>query len=227
MSTYRRYLAVLAAATLLPSFAYAELKPETDEQKTLYALGLMLSHNLGSFNLTADELKMVQAGMTDGLLGKDTHGILPQNYQQQVQALAQERAKIGAAAEAEKAQEFLAKAEAAEGAQRTPSGLIYTILKEGKGPSPTATDRVKVHYHGTLRDGSVFDSSVNRGEPATFGLNQVIPCWTEGVQKIKVGGKAKLVCPADIAYGDRGAGAKIKPGAALTFEVELLEIVAE
>ena len=227
MSTYRRYLAVFAAAALLPSLASAQLKPETDEQKTLYALGLMVSRNLGSFNLTADELKMVQAGMTDGLLGKDTHGIMPQDYQPKVQALAQERAKIAAAAEAEKAKEFLTKAEAAEGAQKTPSGLIYTLLKEGDGPNPTATDRVKVHYHGTLRDGSVFDSSVNRGEPATFGLNQVIPCWTEGVQKIRVGGKAKLVCPADIAYGDRGAGAMIKPGAALTFEVELLEIVAE
>ena len=82
---------------------------------------------------------------------------------------------------------------------------------------------MKVHYHGTLRDGTVFDSSVERGEPATFPLNRVIPCWTEGVQKMKVGGKAKLVCPSNIAYGDRGAPPKIKPGATLVFEVELLE----
>ena len=90
---------------------------------------------------------------------------------------------------------------------------------------PTAADTVKVHYHGTLIDGSVFDSSVDRGTPATFPLNGVIKCWTEGLQKIKVGGKARLVCPADVAYGDRGSPPKIKPGSTLVFEVELLEIV--
>ena len=98
-------------------------------------------------------------------------------------------------------------------------------IKAGTGESPSKESKVKVHYHGTLRDGSVFDSSVERKEPATFALNQVVPCWTEGVQMMKVGGKSKLVCPADLAYKDRGAPPKIKPGAALVFEVELLEIV--
>ena len=92
------------------------------------------------------------------------------------------------------------------------------------GAFPTASDTVKVHYHGTLRDGTVFDSSVDRGTPVDFPLNGVIPCWTEGVQKMKVGGKARLVCPASLAYGDRGAPPKIKPGAALVFDVELLGI---
>src|SRR5437773_2582080 len=109
--------------------------------------------------------------------------------------------------------------------QKTPSGAVVTTLKPGTGASPTATDKVKVHYHGTLTDGTVFDSSVQRGEPITFPLSGVIKCWTEGVQQMKVGGKSRLVCPADTAYGDRGAPPKIKPGATLVFEVELLEIV--
>ncbi len=110
------------------------------------------------------------------------------------------------------------------GAKRLDSGLIITTVKEGTGPSPKATDTVKVHYHGTLPNGKVFDSSVQRGEPATFPLNGVIPCWTEGVQQMKVGGKSKLVCPAAIAYGDRGAPPDIGPGATLIFDVELLGI---
>ena len=104
------------------------------------------------------------------------------------------------------------------------SGLVYKSLKDGTGPSPTATDVVKVHYRGTLQDGKEFDSSHSRGQPAEFPLNRVIKCWTEGVQKMKVGGKAKLTCPAAIAYGDRGAGNVIPPGATLQFEVELLAI---
>ena len=107
---------------------------------------------------------------------------------------------------------------------KTASGLVYTELKAGSGPSPTATDTVKVNYRGTLADGTEFDSSYKRGQPAEFPLNRVIPCWTEGVQKMKVGGKAKLVCPPSIAYGDRGAGRAVPPGATLTFEVELLDI---
>ena len=112
-----------------------------------------------------------------------------------------------------------------KGATKTPSGLVYRPIKEGTGASPKATDTVKVHYNGTLPDGRVFDTSL-KGEPATFPLNGVIKCWTEGVQLMKVGGKSKLVCPSEIAYGDRGAGALIQPGATLIFEVELLEIVS-
>jgi FKBP-type peptidyl-prolyl cis-trans isomerase FkpA len=106
-----------------------------------------------------------------------------------------------------------------------PSGLVYESLKEGAGASPAATDRVKVHYRGTLRDGKEFDSSYSRGQPAEFPLDRVIPCWTEGVQRMKPGGKARLTCPAAIAYGDRGAGGGlIPPGATLNFEIELLEV---
>ncbi len=106
----------------------------------------------------------------------------------------------------------------------TPSGLVYQSLKEGTGDAPKATDTVKVHYKGTLLDGKEFDSSYKRGEPTEFPLNRVIPCWTEGVQRMKPGGKAKLTCPPAIAYGERGAGGVIPPNATLNFEVELLSV---
>ena len=104
------------------------------------------------------------------------------------------------------------------------AAIGFKSLREGKGPSPTAADTVKVHYRGTLMDGTEFDSSYSRGQPATFPLGRVIKCWTEGVQRIKVGGKAELVCPPALAYGERGAGGVIPPNATLRFEVELLEI---
>jgi FKBP-type peptidyl-prolyl cis-trans isomerase FkpA len=119
---------------------------------------------------------------------------------------------------------YLDKAAAEPGAIRTGSGLVYRELKVGTGASPKVTDTVKVHYRGTLVDGTEFDSSYKRNEPAQFPLNQVIPCWTEGVQRMKVGGKSQLVCPPNIAYGDRGSPPVIPPGATLIFEVELLGI---
>jgi FKBP-type peptidyl-prolyl cis-trans isomerase FkpA len=119
---------------------------------------------------------------------------------------------------------YLEKAAAEPGAVRTASGLVYRELKAGSGASPSASDVVKVHYRGTLVDGTEFDSSYKRNEPATFPLNRVIPCWTEGVQKMKVGGKSQLVCPAGIAYGDRGSPPVIPGGATLIFEIELLGI---
>ena len=108
---------------------------------------------------------------------------------------------------------------------KTASGLLITPLKEGTGASPKSSDTVKVHYRGVLADGKEFDSSYGRGQPATFPLNRVIPCWTEGVQAMKVGGKAKLVCPSKLAYGSQGIPGTIPPDATLIFEVELLEIV--
>jgi FKBP-type peptidyl-prolyl cis-trans isomerase len=135
-----------------------------------------------------------------------------------------------AAAATEPAQETMAEPSAAKAPEKaekttkTKSGLEITTLKEGTGASPKATDRVEVHYHGTFEDGKVFDSSVERGKPATFPLNRVIRCWTEGLQLIKGGGKARLVCPPKIAYGVRGKPPRIPPNSTLTFEVELLDI---
>ena len=122
-------------------------------------------------------------------------------------------------------EEFLAGNATADGVKTTASGLQYKVITEGSGDKPTARDTVKVHYEGRLINGTVFDSSYKRGQPATFPLNRVIPCWTEGVAKMKEGGKARLTCPPAIAYGSRGAGAAVPPNATLTFEVELLKLM--
>ena len=124
-----------------------------------------------------------------------------------------------------KGEKFLEDNGKKEGITTTASGLQYKVITEGTGAQPKATDQVSVNYRGTLVNGTEFDSSYKRGEPATFALNQVIPCWTEGVQRLKAGGKARLVCPSEIAYGDRGAPPTIPGGATLIFEVELIEVV--
>ena len=214
-------LALLVAAAPAAS---AAPEPKTEEQKTMYAIGLALSQGLAPFGLTEAELELVLSGLTDGVLNREKKADL-QTYGPKIQELQRARASLVAANEKKTGQAFLDKAAAEKGATKTTSGLVITTLKAGTGESPKATDKVKVHYHGTLIDGTVFDSSVQRKEPATFTLNQVIPCWTEGVQRMKVGGKSRLVCPSEIAYGERGAGGRIRPGATLVFEVELLEIV--
>ena len=201
-------------------------EPSTDEQKTLYALGLAISQSLGIFSLSEAELDQVKSGLTDGVL-KHPHKVDLQAFGPKIQQLQQARATATAEIEKKNGTAYLVKAAAEKGANKTESGIVITTIKAGTGASPKATDTVKVHYHGTLIDGTVFDSSVKRGEPATFPLGQVIKCWTEGVQLIKVGGKSRLVCPSNLAYGDRGSPPMIKPGSTLIFEVELLEIVSK
>lgn len=194
----------------------------TDQDKTLYALGLAIGQNVQEFKLTAAEVAIVSQGLSDAVLGAEPKVALDV-WGPRIQLLAQERMAAGATAEKAASEAWVTEQAGQAGAERSASGVVFIQMTEGTGENPTATSTVRVHYHGTLRDGSVFDSSVDRGEPISFPLNGVIPCWTEGVQKIKVGGKAKLVCPADTAYGDQGSGS-IPGGAALAFEVELLAI---
>jgi len=212
---------LVLTAVAVSGAAGPELK--TDDQKVLYALGVVISQNLATFNLSASDLEPVLAGLSDGVLKKESK-VDVQAYAPRITQLQASRAGAAAATEKKAGQAFLDKAAAEKGATRTPSGLIITTIKPGTGPSPKATDKVKVHYHGTLTDGTVFDSSVQRGQPIELPLNGVIKCWTEGVQMMKVGGKSKLVCPSDLAYGDQGRPPQIKPGATLVFEVELLDI---
>ncbi len=221
----RRLLILPLLACLPLTGQAAEPALETEDEKTIYAIGLAIAgrFQVANFNLSDAELDILTAGLKDAASGAEPRVEITE-YGPKIQAFAQSRASAAAAGEKEGAQEFLASMRATEGAQVFDSGLIYIETQTGDGPNPSATDTVNVHYHGTLRDGTVFDSSVDRGQPISFALNRVIPCWTEGVQKMKVGGKATLVCPSDIAYGDNGAGALIKPGAALKFEVELLAI---
>jgi FKBP-type peptidyl-prolyl cis-trans isomerase FkpA len=199
-------------------------EPKTEEQKTLYALGLLLGGNLASFALTPEEMAFVNKGISDAATGAKPMVEL-QSYSQKVQDLAHARATKAAAAEKQKSEAYMTNAAKEQGAQKTASGLIYQQIKAGTGASPAATDTVRVHYQGSLTDGTVFDSSIQRGQPLEFPLNQVIPCWGEGVQKMKVGEKAKLICPSNLAYGDQGRPPKIPGGATLIFEVELLDIV--
>lgn len=216
-------LIVIFAIALLASPAFAADPPKTDEQKTLYAIGLLVSRSIAVFNLSPEELEFVKQGLTDAATGKKPEVVLS-SYNDKVQELARARRKAQGEKLAATNKEFLAKAAAEKGAVKTDSGLIYLSLKEGTGASPTVTDTVKVNYRGTLPDGKEFDSSYKRGKPAEFRVDGVIKCWTEGLQKMKSGGKAKLVCPPNIAYGDSGAGDLILPGATLVFDVELLEV---
>jgi FKBP-type peptidyl-prolyl cis-trans isomerase len=197
--------------------------PGTDDQKILNAVGQSLAQNLLPADLSADELAFVQRGLSDAVLGRDALVALDE-YGPQIQGFMQARVAVTADGELELANAFLEEQAGLDGAERTESGIIIHEMTVGTGTNPAAEDTVSVHYHGTLRDGTVFDSSVDRGEPATFSLTGVIPCWTEGVQRIAVGGKSRLVCPPDLAYGPQGRPG-IPGNAALMFEVELLEIV--
>jgi len=208
------------------------VKVETEDEKTLYALGVALaSNNLGVLkgHFTSEEVELIKKGFGDGLLEEEML-VDMQVYGNKLSPYLQDRmqqiqARLAGSAEERKAEgrAYLEQAAAEEGAIRTASGLVYKELRAGTGPSPQPTDKVKVHYHGTLVDGTVFDSSVERGQPASFPLNRVIPGWQEGLQMMKVGGKARLVIPSELAYEDRMMGS-IPPGSTLVFEVELLDI---
>jgi len=216
---------IIAFVVLFMAVPVLAAQPQTEDQKTFYALGALMTKQLSVFNLSVEEYEFVQQGITDAAAGK-TLAADPEAYKQKIGTLAQTRMQAAAQKQKELAKPYLEKAAKGKGAEKLSSGLIYQQIKAGTGAKPKATDIVKVHYTGTFIDGKVFDSSVQRGQPVEFPLGQVIPCWTEGVGKMKVGGKAKLICPSDIAYGDQGRPPVISGGATLIFEVELLEVKA-
>ena len=214
---------IICIFVLLLAVPACAVVPQTEDQKTLYALGADLANRLSVFNLSAEEYEFVKQGMTDFAAGNKLTAE-PEAYKQNISQLLQTRMQAAAQKQKELAKPYLENAAKEKDAQKMASGLIYRQIKAGTGAQPKASDIVKVNYTGTLIDGKEFDSSVKRGEPAEFPLGQVIPCWTEGVGKMKVGGKARLVCPSDIAYGDQGRPPIIPGGATLVFEVELLDV---
>jgi FKBP-type peptidyl-prolyl cis-trans isomerase FkpA len=221
-------LRIIAVALVLLVSAplFAADPPKTEDQKTLYAIGLIVARQLSVFGLSPTELDVVKQGIMDAATGKKPEVDIAA-YSDKVQELARTRRKIQGDKLADSNKVFLENAAKEKGAVKTDSGLVYLSLKDGAGTTPGTTDTVKVNYRGTLPDGKEFDSSYKRGKPIDFRLDGVIKCWTEGLKMMKAGGKAKLVCPPNIAYGDAGAGELILPGATLVFEVELLEIKPE
>ncbi|MBI3182235.1 MAG: FKBP-type peptidyl-prolyl cis-trans isomerase [Myxococcales bacterium] len=210
-----RTVAVVLA--LLASSAAAQT-PKSEDEKTIYALGLVIGKGMAQLGLSISELGLLKKGISDAVTGAKPLLDVEQ-YRPKLQAFATTRAEA-----AEKA--VLEKAAKQKGAQALPSGIVYQELAAGSGQKPAASDTVKVHYRGTLTDGTEFDSSYGRGQPMEFPLNQVIRCWTDGVQQMKTGGKAKLTCPSKLAYGEQGRPPKIPPNSTLVFEIELLEVRA-
>ena len=199
-------------------------------EKVSYALGLGIGQQLaqmGASDLNVDEfaqaIKDVLAGNELKVSHREAQGIVEQYFRKKQAAMDAERAAKGKIAK-ESGEKYLAENAKKEGVVTLPSGLQYTVIKEGNGRKPKATDQVVCHYEGFLRDGTVFDSSVQRGEPATFGLQQVIAGWTEGLQLMQEGAKYRFFIPYRLAYGEGGAGNMIPPFATLIFDVELLEV---
>jgi len=237
----RRLLALSFAALLLaplavragpppgspPNKGEAPALSAKDEEKVLYALGLLIGGNVKPLGLSKAELAHVKRGFEHAISGAKPELEL-QEWGPKVQGFAakkqQAQGEKDSAVEKEASKGFLAKYAKEKGVTALPSGLHFKSLKAGTGPMPKATDKVKVHYEGKLINGTIFDSSKKRGQPAEFPLNGVIPCWTEGVQKMKVGETAQLVCPAAIAYGDRGHPPTIPGGATLVFEIDLISV---
>jgi FKBP-type peptidyl-prolyl cis-trans isomerase FkpA len=195
----------------------------SEADKAMFAIGEILSVSIKPFELSEKEMRQVQAGFAAGMRGKQT-GIDPEVYRPKIQELL--TARVAAALDKAKAagKAYRAKAAATKGTITTPSGIVIHSLVAGTGAPPAAEDEVEVQYEGKLLDGTVFDSSIKRGKPASFKLSGVVPCWTEGLQHMSAGGKATLICPPELAYGDNGRRPVIPGGSTLIFQVELMKI---
>ena len=205
----------------------ADVKLKSEDDKTFYVMGFMLGSNLQRLNLTDQELGALYKGLLASAKGKEAEVDMA-IYQPKIQTLFKDRMDKIANKEKEAGTKYLDDyLKKNKNAKKTDSGLVYEVLKEGTGEAPKETDKVEVHYHGTLTSGEVFDSSVDRGKTIEFPLNRVIKGWTEGLQLVKEGGKIRLVIPSDLAYGEQGAPPKIPGGATLIFDVELFKINPE
>lgn len=217
-----------AAAFSLLSVSAEEAQPEVDMQKVSYAMGMDLGNMLKQQDLgvSADEFSKGMKEAMDGnaaMTPEEARKVL-QTFEQKMRAKAEAERDKAANVNSEEGKAFLEANKEKEGIKVTESGLQYKVNSQGKGDSPSATSEVTVHYTGKLLDGSVFDSSVERGQPATFPLNGVIPGWTEGLQLMKPGAKYTFFIPSELAYGTRGAPPRIAPNATLIFEVELISV---
>ncbi len=192
--------------------------------KISYALGLGIGHQLKSMNIEDFSIEDFAKSINDVMSGKET-AMTSQEAQMMLNEYFQKKEKEQAQTAIAEGKVYLEENAKRDGVTQTKSGLQYEILTEGTGKSPKATDTVRCHYEGRLLDGTVFDSSYKRGEPADFGLNQVIPGWTEGVQLMKEGAKFRFHIPYLLAYGERGAGAQIPPYSTLIFDVELIKVL--
>jgi FKBP-type peptidyl-prolyl cis-trans isomerase FkpA len=197
---------------------------KTEDERTFYAYGYRVGQNLASTTPTAAEANAIAQGLRDAITGKP-EAVPMATYLPKVGDMATKRLSAKSDIVKAKGRAYAETFAKEDGVKPIPMGGFIKALKEGDGAAPTADDTVKVHYRGTLLDGTEFDSSYKRNEPATFPLKNVIPCWTNGVAMMKVGGKSKLVCPSEVAYGDQGHPPTIPGGSTLIFEVELLEIV--
>ncbi len=220
---YLSLIVSVLALTACNSNDPKKVKLESEDDKTFYAMGYMLGGNLQRLTLSDKELQALYKGVA--MAAKNEKAEVDMGtYQNRIQEVFKARMDKVAAKEKESGKAFIEKFIKDEGATKTESGLAYKVIKEGTGATPTAEDIVEVHYHGTLADGTVFDSSVERGKTISFPLNRVIKGWTEGLQTMKEGGKTKFVIPSDLAYGEAGAPPKIPGGATLVFEVELFKV---
>ena len=198
-------------------------KKEIEMEKISYSLGVNMASSVKSQGLESIDSKAVAKAFNDVFEGNDLEISEEESMKILQEFFGNLQAKKGEKAN-EEGKIYLTENGSKEGVTTTESGLQYEVIKSGDGAKPLSTNEVTVHYHGTLTDGTVFDSSVDRGEPATFGVTQVIKGWTEALQLMSTGDKWKLTIPSDLAYGDQGAGGMIGPGATLVFEVELLEV---